>query len=232
MESSGSGGAAARAVADAEGERTPFLVFDDGEAERTFSLPETADRLTIGRGGGVDLALDFDETVSTLHAELERLGRHWVASDDGLSRNGSFVNGERIRGRCRLRNGDELKLGSTTLTFRQPGLGPRGTVAAPTAASQPGDEPLLPKLSERQREVLIALARPYAGDRPYATPATNKQVAEETHLSVDAVKRHLRILFERFGIGALPQNEKRVRLVELAREGGLISARDLDPPGP
>lgn len=231
MESSGTGEAAARAVADTEGERTPFLVFDERGSERTFTLPDTADRLTIGRGGGVDLPLDFDETVSTLHAELERLGRHWVVCDDGLSRNGSFLNGERIHGRCRLRNGDELKLGSTTLTFRQPGLGPRGTVAAPTAASV-SDHAAPPKLTERQREIVIALSRPYTSESAYATPATNTQIAEETHLSVDAVKRHLRILFDRFGIGSLPQNEKRVRLVELARQGGHVSPRDFDPPRP
>ena len=217
-------------LVEAIGERTPFLLYEsDADGEQSFPLAETADRLTIGRGGGVDLALDFDETVSTLHAELDRLGRHWVVCDDGLSRNGTFLNGERIHGRCRLRNGDELKLGDTKLTFRQPGLGPRGTVAAPTAASV-SDHAAPPKLSERQHEVVVALARPYAGDSAYATPATNKQIAEETHLSVDAVKRHLRILFERFGIAALPQNEKRVRLVELARQGGLVSPRDLERP--
>ena len=53
-------------------------------------------------------------------------------------------------------------------------------------------------------------------------------MADETHLSVDSVKRHLRQLFERFGIGSLAQNEKRVRLVELALQSGLISTRDLE----
>ena len=75
---------------------------------------------------------------------------------------------------------------------------------------------------------MIALARPFAGGSSYAVPATNRQVAEETHLSVDSVKRHLRQLFERFGIGSLAQNEKRVRLVELALQSGLISIRDLE----
>jgi hypothetical protein len=78
--------------------------------------------------------------------------------------------------------------------------------------------------------VLIALARPFAREGGYSVPATNRQIAAETHLSVDAVKRHLRILFERFGIGSLPQNEKRVRLVELVLQAGLISMRDLNAP--
>ena len=52
----------------------------------------------------------------------------------------------------------------------------------------------------------------------YATPATNKQIADEVFLSVDAVKGHLRTLFERFELGDLPQNQKRLRLVELTMQ--------------
>ena len=102
--------------------------------------------------------------------------------------------------------------------FRQPPPIHSGSIAAPTAT--PPEQTQLPALTERQREVLIALARPFARESGYSVPATNRQIADETHLSVDAVKRHLRILFERFGIGSLPQNEKRVRLVELALQAG------------
>lgn len=207
---------------------SPYFAFIAAGSETRFTLEETADRLSIGRGPGIDLRLDADETVSQLHAELERLGRHWVVSDDGLSRHGSFLNGERLSGRCRLRDGDELRVGMTTLTFRQPPPMHSGSIAAPTAA--PPEQKQAPQLTERQREVLIALARPFAREGGYSVPATNRQIAEEAHLSVDAVKRHLRILFERFGIAALPQNEKRVRLVELALQAGLISMRDLTAP--
>ncbi len=208
--------------------RLPYFNFVEDGREVTFVLDDTADRLSIGRGPGIDLRLDGDETVSQLHAELERLGRHWVVSDEGLSRHGSYLNGDRLSGRCRLRDGDELRVGATTLTFRQPPPMHSGSIAAPTAAPPP--EARLPSLSDRQREVLIALARPFAREGGYSVPATNRQIAAETHLSVDAVKRHLRILFERFGIGSLPQNEKRVRLVELVLQAGLISMRDLTAP--
>jgi hypothetical protein len=206
-------------------DRAPFFSYEEDGQQRTFELPETADHLTIGRGQGIDLRLDFDETVSQLHAELERLGRHWVVSDEGLSRHGSRVNGERISGRWRLREGDELRVGTITLTYHQPPPLHSGSVAPPTAAPPAENRP--PPLSERQREVVIALARPFGAGSAYPTPATNRQIAAETHLSVDAVKRHLRILFERFGIGSLPQNEKRVRLVEQALDSGVISIRDL-----
>ena len=52
-------------------------------------------------------------------------------------------------------------------------------------------------------------------------------IAAELHLSVDAVKAHLRSLFQRFGIEALPQNQKRSTLVAEAFQRGVITQRDL-----
>ena len=53
-------------------------------------------------------------------------------------------------------------------------------------------------------------------------PATNKAIADEIHLSVDAVKAHLRVLFERFGLDDLPQNQKRARLAAVALVNGVV----------
>ena len=44
---------------------------------------------------------------------------------------------------------------------------------------------------------------------------------------LNAVKAHLRVLFQKFGIQHLAQNQKRGRLVELAMQGGAVSERDL-----
>ena len=74
--------------------------------------------------------------------------------------------------------------------------------------------------------MLVALARPYKHDE-FAVPATNQEIAGELHLSVDAVKSHLRSLFQRFGIEHLPQNQKRSRLVAEALQSGVLSTRDL-----
>ena len=53
------------------------------------------------------------------------------------------------------------------------------------------------------------------------------EIADELHLSIDAVKSHLRTLFQRFGIEHLPQNQKRSRLVAEALQAGVVSTRDL-----
>jgi hypothetical protein len=82
-------------------------------------------------------------------------------------------------------------------------------------------------VSPAQRRVLVALCRPYKDGAAFATPASNGQIGDELHLSVDAVKTHLRALFEKFDVADLPQNRKRVALVERALQTGMVSERDL-----
>jgi hypothetical protein len=205
---------------EAERRGEPFLLYRRSGEQRIMPLGDAPESLSVGRAEGMDLSLD-DHQVSLLHAELHRIGGQWTVVDDGLSRNGTFLNGERTSGRRRLRDKDELRFGETVVVFRDPGHGEPGeTAAAP-------DGPPVERLSDAQRRILIALCRPYREGSPYATPATNKQIAEEVFLSVDAVKGHLRTLFERFELGDLPQNQKRVRLVELTLRSGLITVRDL-----
>src|SRR6266571_1600424 len=60
--------------------------------------------------------------------------------------------------------------------------------------------PTSARLTPAQRTVLVAPCRPYKDERPYATPSTNQQIADELSLSLDAVKTHLRSLFHKFGI--------------------------------
>jgi hypothetical protein len=45
-------------------------------------------------------------------------------------------------------------------------------------------------------------------------------------LTVDAVKAHLRVLFERYGLSQLPQNEKRARLVAIVLDAGVLVPHD------
>ena len=206
----------------AEREGAPFLVFrDDSGLQRIEVLDGRAGRVTIGRSAGNDIALTWDSEVSRLHVELERLGDQWVVSDEGLSRNGSFVNGERVDGRRRLRDGDVLRIGRTTLAFRVPDTAD----SRPTAVAAPGiGTP--PQLTPTQRRILIALCRPYKHGE-FAAPATNGQIAAEVFLSVDAVKAHLRALFQAFGLDQLPQNQKRAALAIRALQEGIVARREL-----
>jgi pSer/pThr/pTyr-binding forkhead associated (FHA) protein len=208
---------------EAERAGIPFLIYrDNANRQRIYTLEDTAARkITIGRTLSNDIPLHWDSEVSRVHAELERVGDRWTIVDDGLSRNGSFLNGERVNGRRRLRDGDIIRLGDSMLAYRATSPSESGTTVVAG--------PLLPTvtLSDSQRRILIALCRPFKDSTGYVTPSTNQQIAEELYLSVDAVKTHLRTLFQKFGVEELPQNQKRARLVELALQSGILSERDL-----
>jgi hypothetical protein len=200
-----------------------FLLYrDPGGRQQIHTLEDTATRkIMIGRDTAADISLHWDEEVSGSHAELERIVEGWAIVDDGLSRNGTFVNGDRVQGRQRLRDGDAIRFGRTVAVYRAPADGDSQTTALA------GNEPIAASLSDTQRRVLIALCRPFKNSAPYATPATNQQIADELYLSVDAVKTHLRTLFQKFEIEGLPQNKKRAALVERVFQSGLISEREL-----
>jgi pSer/pThr/pTyr-binding forkhead associated (FHA) protein len=199
----------------------PFLVYRDREGAQRIVEIGDRERLTVGRSAGSDLCLDWDRDVSRLHATLERVADQWMLVDDGVSRNGSFVNSALVQGRRRLADCDRLRFGRTTLTFRAPGAA-RGHTTLESEGSVTAV-----KLTDAQRRVLIALARPYAGGHTFATPVGNQQIANELFLSIAGVKTHLRTLFDKFGVEDLPQNQKRARLVELALQSGAITERDL-----
>src|SRR5207248_6458645 len=118
-------------------------------------LPEGAqlvsldvDRVTIGRIEANDVSLPSDDEASRLHAVIERLAGGWCVRDLS-SRNGTFVNGERIAGDRPLRAGDEIRIGRTRLVLRAP---TDAAASRPTAGAQAP-----PMLTPRERDILLAL---------------------------------------------------------------------------
>ena len=208
-------------VIRAERTGVPFLHWLDNDGEQhILMLPAGRGRVTIGRREQYEVPLTWDGEVSREHALLEQVGDEWTLVDDGLSMNGSYVNGERIQGRRRLADRDSLCFGNTHVQYREPAPA-EGSVSTKRGPGSPGGVPL----TEMQRKLLVALCRPIvmAGS---ATPATNPQIAAEVHLSVEAVKAQMGKLFDRFGLGDLPQNEKRMQLAAVARPPGLLAPHD------
>ena len=186
------------------------------DTQRVIPLPPEAGRIVIGRRESVEVSVPWDERVSRIHAELDLVGSEWAISDDGLSRNGTFVNEKRATSRRRLRDGDVIRVGHTTIVFRDPG---RGESSA-TVAGADGDR--APAVTPSQMRVLEALCRPCLVPGALGTPATNEEIAAELFLTLDAVKAHLRQLFRRFEVDSLPQIQKRTALVRLAIESGIV----------
>ena len=73
-------------------------------------------------GRDPSLALCFDSaSVSRRHARLQ-IGEGEAVLEDLASKNGTYVNGNRITARVRIRNKDEICLGSVRLKFRVLGV--------------------------------------------------------------------------------------------------------------
>jgi FhaA, N-terminal domain/FHA domain len=70
---------------------------------------------TLGRSRKCDIVVD-DPNVSREHAEIRPRGGSWVLRDLG-STNGSSINGRRTDGAEVLKPGDEIELGTSTMTF-------------------------------------------------------------------------------------------------------------------
>jgi DNA-binding CsgD family transcriptional regulator len=188
-----------------------FLLFQDpGGRRHVHQLAAGPPQLTIGRRPSCDVALPWDEAVSRVHAELVWMGADWVICDDGLSHNGTFVNGERVLGRRRLVAGDIVQVGSCALAVCEDEPSP---TAPPTRPARPGGD--VRQVTPAQRRLLTALCRPVL-ERAGSAPASNREIADELGISVDTVKGTLGALFERFELTALPQNAKRTALAAQA----------------
>jgi len=89
-----------------------FLV-SDGGAAKEFVIVEA--EWYVGRDASNDLSL-LDQEVSGRHFRLER-NEDVFRLIDLKSKNGTFVNGQRITQPCVLQDGDLIKIGRTILTF-------------------------------------------------------------------------------------------------------------------
>jgi predicted component of type VI protein secretion system len=191
-------------------------------------LPEGAqlvsldvDRVTIGRLESNDVSLPSDDETSRAHAVIERLPSGWCLRDLS-SRNGTFVNGERIAGDRPLRAGDEIRIGRTRLVLRAPS---DAGDARPTIGAQPP-----PVLTPRERDVLLALFRPALSAEVFSEPASTREMAARLSISEAAVKQHLAHLYDKFEIYG-EGDRRRVRLANEALRRGAVTLADVRAAG-
>lgn len=95
--------------------KKPEQMFQLFDQELQTSHPLTGLIKEIGRSEECDIPLPKDESVSRVHARLDRDGENWVLVDLD-STNGTYLNGERIR-ESKLKNGDVIEIGDTKLRF-------------------------------------------------------------------------------------------------------------------
>lgn len=127
------------------------LVIEDDAGTRSI-VPFASDELVIGRGtDGVAWRLS-DRNVSRRHARFSRAnGAWWIEDLESLT--GTRVNGERIQGKRRLREGDLVEIGDYDLAvLSDPAVAagpatpppirstprPGGAIAAPVTSARAG----------------------------------------------------------------------------------------------
>ncbi|MFZ5470882.1 MAG: diguanylate cyclase [Myxococcota bacterium] len=98
-------------VAEA-GRRSASLIVLRGQSIGKMFRIEKAE-VTVGRASDSDIWLD-DDSVSRHHAKLVRAGDE-VQLVDLKSKNGTFCNGEQVRGSRTLHDGDKLQIGSNNV---------------------------------------------------------------------------------------------------------------------
>jgi FHA domain len=183
----------------------------DGDRRR---IELKGDRFTIGQAADNDVPLPFDRTVSRVHAVLERVASRWVIRDLG-SRNGTFVNGDRIFGERAIRPGDEIRVGTIRLIAHGDVTPADETVGADTG----------PELTRREREVLVALCSPMVSGGVFREPASVHQIAAALFVTEAAVKQHLQRLYDKFGL--FEREGRRARLANEAIRRGVVSTAEI-----
>ena len=98
---------------------TPELVVEESDVlapQTRFDLRDGA--TSVGRSSTSDVVLKSDDYASGRHAQLTRHGGLLYVEDLG-STNGTFVNGRKTVGATPVRNGDNVRIGSTTFRYEE-----------------------------------------------------------------------------------------------------------------
>jgi hypothetical protein len=90
-----------------EGNRPVLMEWQEDNTPGRRWVLETDD-VTVGRDTPSDLIMTLDQ-ISRRHLRVYRDGKHYFVADLG-SRNGTWVNGERVVGAVRVKDGDEINV--------------------------------------------------------------------------------------------------------------------------
>ncbi len=151
---------------------------------RTGEVFPITREITIGRQAGVDLRFDpqRDTDVSAQHATVGYDGLRWFVRDAG-SRNGTFVNGERVALKA-LRHGDRIRFGwdGPEVEFRIPGAEDIAVPVSGEAAVTPaGRDPIVAQ--NRRLKIIIGALLVMLAAMAYASRVQQqRQQAERSQL--------------------------------------------------
>ncbi len=166
------------------------LSFLSGQCAGRTGLMLTKPRTVLGRGEECDIVLE-GETVSRQHCEIIVWGTTYVLQDS--SRNGTYVNGERVS-QAQLRDGDQVRVGQNTLLVHL-----TSTVNTSMISSKPTLPHKIPPAIELKPHIVVkgleeGVTQPFGEDRITIGRRSDSHIA----LDADNISRQ-HIAIERRG---------------------------------
>ena len=197
-----------------------YVRYRDGGDYNAVALDPAASPIYIGRDAGCGVRIVNDARVSRRHARLIFGAGQW-SIEDGPSRNGTYVEGERTTGEQILEDATTFTVGKTLLSLHVP----PGSSVVTTLADAPATRRLHPNAT--QRKVLVELVRPFfeRDDSVPSTP-TNSEIADRLGYQAATIRDAISDLYRQAGItrGA---RDQRAELARLAVHEQAVTPRDL-----
>jgi adenylate cyclase len=160
----------------------PFLKFEEGDGREIPLISGSVWK--IGRGEQNAIVLIHD-LVSRYHAMIQQLedGEFYLIDMD--SRNGSFLNGQRLTAPAALRDGDHLAFGKSRLCFRNP-----ARAAAGLSSDTPAHWQNAGLFKQATVSVLVVDIRGFAALSQRLDPEVLSKLLNTWYAEVDCIMRH------------------------------------------
>ncbi len=201
-------------------EGRPYVRYRDGVLFRALSLSASASPVEIGRIDACPVRIQSDPLVSRRHAQLV-FAAGWWSIEDAASHNGTFIGDTRIPGETILKDGATFRVGDTVLSIHLPEPGPDNATLEQPAA------PRLLDPSPIQREILVALARPWLAGHALPVSPDDADIAHTLECDVTSIADALADLCEQAGLSG--DVDRRNGLIALAMHERTVTPDDLQP---
>jgi len=116
-----------------------LVLFKKDGSQKSFSLPSNI--TVIGRRHDCDLVIPLDD-VSRRHCRLD-LNNETLQVHDLGSRNGTYLNGQKVNGETQVKAGDYLRIGPLTFQLQIDGEPQKSTPPQKGEPKAVPDEPVL-----------------------------------------------------------------------------------------
>jgi len=159
-----------------------------------------------------------DPQVSRVHAALDSIGPVWFVRDLG-SRNGTFLNRDRVTGQRRLQHNDCVRIGQAELRYVD-----GDELVRPDTTPIDND---CPPLTRMERAVLLELCRPILCLDIIREAADVTDIASRLFIGRNAVQAHLTKMYDKFELAQHAGVNRRKLLAASAIQRGCVTRLDV-----